>query len=87
MIDASRFKRLVDKNEETNPGSKEHFYGRLVALLVRERYTQDDVEGINSNYLEDPTNQKYVDEFRLKQHYRKICKSRAREMLGMEDKA
>ena len=86
MIDASRFKRLVAKNAETNPESKEHFYGRLVTLLIREGYTQDDVEGVNNNYLDDPTNQKYADEFRLMQHYRKTCKSRAREMLGMEDK-
>ena len=87
MIDASRFKRLVDKNEETNPGSKEYFYGKLVTILFRERYSQDDVESINNNYLADPTKQKYADEFRRMQHYRKTCKARAREMLGMEDKA
>jgi hypothetical protein len=86
MIDASKYKRLVAKNAEKAPDTKEHFYGRLVTLLFRERYTQDDVEAINNNYLDDPTNQKYADEFRLMQHYRKTCKSRAKEMLGMEDK-
>lgn len=85
MINASKYARLVEQNAKTNPKSKENFYGRLVTMLFRARYSQDSVEAINNNYLDDPTNQKYADEFRSMQHYRKTCKKQAREMLGMEE--
>ena len=85
MINASKYARLVQKNAETNLESKENFYGRLVTMLFRSRYSQDAVEAINNNYLDDPTNQKYADEFRSMQHYRKTCKKQAKETLGMEE--
>lgn len=58
-------------------------YGELVARLVRQRYSQSDVEAIINNYLGDNGNEQYQSEFKALQEYRKKCKAKAKEMLGL----
>lgn len=56
---------------------KQKRYGKLVARLVRERYSQDEVEAIVNNYLSDPQDGTYQLEFSELQAYREQCKIKA----------
>ena len=58
-------------------------YSRLVAFLVREKYTSDDVEAIQQNYAESKT-AKHKAEFAELKEWRAAAKSMAREVLGIE---
>ena len=60
---------------------KQNAYGELVAMLVRKKYTQSDVEAIINNYLDDPGNSQYRAEFLALQVYRRECKDRAKGIL------
>ena len=71
--------RLAQKNKEANPQSWDELYAIRVHNEMRKRYSQDQVEAIINNYLDDPSNEKYCAEFRAMQDYRKQCKERAKE--------
>lgn len=71
-------KELLIKNNRT-----EKYYGQLVSKYVRERYTENDVEAILNNYLNDMTNEKYKAEFDALQVYRNECKQRAKAEMGI----
>ena len=55
-------------------------YGRLVAAIIRGRFSADDVEAIHQNYLEDKTPAHEADFNELKE-WRVVAKERAREIL------
>lgn len=61
----------------------ENDYSRLVAFLVREKYTSDDVEAIQQNYAESKT-AKHKAEFAELKEWRAKAKNMAREVLGIE---
>lgn len=52
-------------------------YEKLVSKYIREKYSQDAVEAIIANYLNEPENEIYSNEFKDFQEYRKNCKLRA----------
>ena len=52
-------------------------YEQLVSKYIREKYSQDSVEAIIANYLNEPENETYIKEFNDFQEYRKNCKLRA----------
>ena len=56
-------------------------YGQKVNRLIRERYTQSDVEAILNNYLSDPENEQYKREFVAFQEFRAECKRQAKEAV------
>lgn len=62
-------KRLAEKN-----GTLEKMYGQKVNILIRQKYSQDVVESILNNYMANPENPKYIQEFRDLQEYRTLCK-------------
>ena len=75
--------KVVDiEVEETALEIPVQYYGELVARLVRQRYSQSNVEAIINNYLGDNGNEQYQSEFKALQEYRKECKAKAREILG-----
>ena len=74
---------LAKKNKEVNPESWEILYGHLVEQEFRKIYSQSKVEAIVNNYLCDPTNEKYVTEFKAMQEYREQCKVGVRRKLGI----
>lgn len=61
--------------------TKAEAYACAVAELVRQRYTQNDVEAIINNYLADPTDADYAAEFAALQAYRKECKAQAKILV------
>lgn len=73
---------LAKKNREADPASWDALYGRLVSNKFRKRYTQDAVEAIVNNYLGEPTDEKYIAEFKAMQEYREQCKAEVKEELG-----
>jgi hypothetical protein len=73
---------LAKKNREVQPTSWDDLYGALVSREFRKRYSNDKCEAIINNYLDDPTNEKYVAEFRTMQDYRKYCKNFAKKEMG-----
>lgn len=81
-----RFLNLAKKNREAQPTSWDELYGNLVSREFRKRYSNDKCEAIINNYLDDPTNEKYVAEFREMQEYRKQCKAEVRRELGIEER-
>lgn len=62
---------------------KEKTYPELVSKFVRQRYYERDVEAILNNYLDDPSSEKYNNDFRKLQEYRKACKLYAKQLLEM----
>lgn len=54
-------------------------YPMLVSSLVRERYSEDDVEAILNNYLSAPD--KYGGEFDNLQSWRELAKKTAKEVI------
>lgn len=58
-------------------------YDSLVSFLVRERYSQDNVESIINNYLEDTSNDT---EFKELQVYRVECKELAKKCMELYNK-
>ena len=56
-------------------------YEELVASKIRQRYSQNDVEAILANYLNDQ--EKYREEFAEFQSYRESCKAEAKSELGL----
>ena len=81
----SIIKMLVTENRKTAPEDVDKVYAKIVHSLVREEYPQDRMESITNNYLDDPTNSEYADAFKQMQAYRKLCKQKARKLLGMEE--
>ena len=68
-----RERLLIEKN-----GVQEDFYGQLVNQLIREKYSQSQVEAILNNYLNEPENEKYKQEFIALQSFRTECKEVAK---------
>ena len=81
----SIIKMLAIENRKVANESVDRVYAKIVHRLVREEYSQDRMESITNNYLDDPTNAEYTDAFKQMQAYRKACKKKARQLLGMEE--
>ena len=81
----SIIKKLAIENRKIAPEKVDKVYGKIVHSLVREECPQDLMESITNNYLDDPTNAEYADAFKQMQAYRKACKKKARQLLGMEE--
>jgi hypothetical protein len=77
--------RLARKNKEVDIQSWDALYGRCVTVEVRKVYSQDKIEAIINNYLDDPLNEKYAKEFKALQEYRKQCKAKVKVELGIEE--
>jgi hypothetical protein len=75
---------LAQKNREVNPESWDELYGVIVSREFRKKYSNDKCEAVVNNYLDDPTNEEYLTEFRQMQEYRKYCKRFAKTELGIE---
>ena len=57
-------------------------YGRLVSFLVRERFSEDDVEAISLNYMESKTTE-HKNEFAELKAWRAQAKEMARQIIGI----
>jgi hypothetical protein len=75
LLGAEDYKRIPTEKRQ------EH-YGELVERLVRQRFSQSQVEAIINNYLDDSENEQYKNEFLELQSYRKECKTEAKRILG-----
>lgn len=74
-----RFLNLARKNKEVDAESWERLYATEIIRKIRKRYDQNQVEAIINNYLADPTDEKYVAEFKAFQEYRMQCKAEVKE--------
>lgn len=74
---------LAQKNREVVPASWNNLYGSIVSAEFRKRYSAEACEAIINNYLDDPSNVKYVSEFKEMQEYRKQCKIIAKTTMGI----
>ena len=77
--------RLAKKNREVKPKSWDTLYGHRVTSLFRQKYDPDKSEAIVNNYLDDPTNPKYVAEMREMQDYRRECKANVKASMHITD--
>ena len=57
-------------------------YGHLVAAIVRSKYSADDVEAIQLNYMESKTTE-HKNEFNALKAWRETAKERARQVLNL----
>lgn len=73
-------KKIVEMTKGTELAPRS--YGRVVNNLLRQKYQADKVESIINNYLDEP-NEKHTKEFQDLQAYRKECKAKAKEILGI----
>ena len=67
--------------EARNGIAPETYYPSLVSKKIRMRYSQDEVEALTSNYLNDTD--KYKVEWDEFQAYRNQCKAEAKKELGI----
>lgn len=85
-------KDLVIKNEKIQDlidtcltqEDKKKVYPKIVDYLIRLNYSVSRIEAITNNYLDDMTNVSHYNEFKALQEYRKECKAKAKELLGIE---
>lgn len=54
-------------------------YSIAVDREIRKKYAQHQVEAIINNYLAEPNNEEYINEFLELQEYRKKCKNYVKE--------
>jgi hypothetical protein len=75
------FKPTAEQLEQFKEKQKEKRYKELTSKLIRQRYSQDDVEALLANHAENK--EKYQVEFDAFAAYRKECKAKARlEVYG-----
>jgi hypothetical protein len=80
MVTEVKLLKVEDYKRIPTEKRQEH-YGELVERLVRQRYSQSQVEAIINNYLDDSENEQYKNEFLELQEYRKECKAEAKKIL------
>lgn len=77
------FRNLYQANKEEHPEVYEAAYGAIVVRKLEEKgYDSNKIQAIINNYLDDPTNEKYVEKFKMLQEVRKLCKSEAKIEMG-----
>ena len=59
------------------------YYGALVNAMVREKYSEDEVEAIVCNVLAAELTEEHKNEWLSFQAYRGECKARAKTIIGM----
>ena len=67
------------------PLTEEKDYGPMVSAIIRNCYTQDDVEATTQNYLADPDGRR--EEFEALQQWRETAKKRVKEIFGTKSKS
>ena len=74
--------RILNDLIKDNESVKEDMYNARVNALIRQKYSQDKVEAIISNYLsclsDESANQNYKTEYLEFQEYRQKCKETAK---------
>lgn len=59
-------------------------YDHIVTIIIRSRYSADQMEAILNNQVADATS-KHMAEFEEMQEWRKLAKRTAKEVLGIEE--
>lgn len=77
-----KLKKIAEFLKGTNDAKD--IYGSVINDLFRQRYSQDKVEAINNNYLDDMTNEEHIKERDDMKAYRKECKKAAKRILEIE---
>ena len=65
-------------------GTIDNLYSTLLKEAIHNKFNSDEIEAIQNNYMEDPTNEKYAAEFNALKEHRKACKKELRALLGIE---
>lgn len=77
------FIKLLKKNKEVEPSTYDFVYGSMVEKELKKfGYTPSKIQAIINNYLNEPENEKYIQEFKDLQETRKQCKIIVRAKLG-----
>ena len=63
---------------------KDKIYECIITKIIRQRYPDNDMTAILSNYLSEPDNEKYTKEFNEVQSWRKVAKSVAKYIVDNE---
>ena len=75
--------RVLNDLIKDNESVKEDMYNARVNALIRQKYSQDEVEAIIANYLsclsDESANQNYKTEYLEFQEYRQKCKEKAKD--------
>jgi len=78
----TKLKKIAEFLKGTNDAKD--IYGSVINDLFRQKYSQDKVEAINNNYLDDMTNEEHIKERDDMKDYRKECKRVAKEVLEID---
>lgn len=65
-------------------GDRDKIYECIISKIVRQRYPDNDMTAIISNYLAEPDNDKYINEFLEVQNWRKVAKTVAKYVVDNE---
>ena len=76
---------LVNLNKQELSNSLDNVYGELVEkMLEREGYSVSKIQAIMNNYLDEPDNTAYQEEFKTLQKARKECKRVVKNGIGVD---
>ena len=79
------FIELAIKNKETDPEAFEALYGKMVEDEIYSMFSPREIEARTQNYLDDPTNERYIAEFKELQEHRKQSKVKVKAKLGIAE--
>lgn len=77
---------LLDFCASRDSISPRYYYNTLVSAFVRSSYSEDEMEAIICNQLDDPTNEEHAKEYKEMQEHRAYCKSIAKEIIEKAEK-
>lgn len=81
-----KFSNLLDKNKAVEPKTYDAVYGSLVENNLKAKgYSPSKIQAIVNNYLDEPDNPKYIQEFSDLQKARKQSKAEAKKDLEVND--
>lgn len=76
-------KTMPDKvTPERREQYKQRLYATTVSRIIREHYSQNEVEAIFANYLAHPENEQYKNEFDIFESFRESVKAAVREEIN-----
>jgi hypothetical protein len=78
------FIELAKKNKEEAPKAFSAAYGKMVEDEIHTGFSPSEIEARTQNYLDDPTNERYIAEFKDLQAWRKLCKAKYKALLEID---
>ncbi len=75
---------IIILNKEKEPEAFKALYGKMVEDEIYSKFSKREIEARTQNYLSDPTNERYIAEFKELQDHRNASKAKVKALLGID---